>query len=70
MCQYNIKFKLCYLKQSYVLFLWYLSENKSWIFLKIINNMSNLDPNIYPHLKVSVPSFLIKTYEILEVFWV
>ncbi|CAD8098669.1 unnamed protein product [Paramecium primaurelia] len=28
--------------------------------------MSNLDPNIYPHLKVSVPSFLIKTYEILE----
>ncbi|CAK94280.1 unnamed protein product (macronuclear) [Paramecium tetraurelia] len=28
--------------------------------------MSNLYPNIYPHLKVSVPSFLIKTYEILE----
>lgn len=30
--------------------------------------MSNLDPIIYPHLKVSVPSFLIKTYEILEVY--
>ncbi|CAD8178470.1 unnamed protein product [Paramecium pentaurelia] len=28
--------------------------------------MTNLDPIIYPHLKVSVPSFLIKTYEILE----
>ncbi|CAD8110388.1 unnamed protein product [Paramecium sonneborni] len=28
--------------------------------------MSNLDPIIYPHLKMNVPSFLIKTYEILE----
>ncbi|CAD8180477.1 unnamed protein product [Paramecium octaurelia] len=28
--------------------------------------MSNLYSNIYPQLKVSVPSFLIKTYEILE----
>ena len=30
--------------------------------------MSNLDPFIHSHLKMNVPSFLIKTYEILEVF--
>ncbi|CAD8128586.1 unnamed protein product [Paramecium sonneborni] len=28
--------------------------------------MSNQDLNIFPHLKVNVPSFLLKTYEILE----
>lgn len=29
--------------------------------------MSNQDLNIFPHLKINVPSFLLKTYEILEV---
>ncbi|CAD8104705.1 unnamed protein product [Paramecium sonneborni] len=28
--------------------------------------MSNQDLNIFPHLKINVPSFLLKTYEILE----
>lgn len=31
--------------------------------------MSNQDLNLFPHLKINVPSFLLKTYEILEVYF-